>query len=267
MGALGFVIPTGLVLTLLVALAKSKKAEAAPQLPPQDVPPPPIPPIPGEGTPPVYEEQPPAVPPPSVPPPGIPPEMLPPQDRPPLVQPPVDMPGVPPSPPVMDTPSGPVILKSPFKAVSNRQWSKFVQRMARAEEGTITKGARYGIFLFGVRRLADLGLVTNVQRGTYRGNTVWTGTWVPPYSESTFLTSSKLQYQAFVKSMQEYAQKYAAARKKNPALFRIKTKPLTLSGFLAFAHIAGFMGAIKSLKERKVVPATLAFVEKNNGIF
>lgn len=278
MGALGFFIPAGLVLTLVVALAGQAKAEPKRRngLPPQpdDAPPPDIDPIPPQGPPPAdYEpsyppqyQEPPYQAPPSMPP-GIPPEMLPPGDRPPAVQPGTDVPGQPAQPPVMETPSGPILLKSPFPNVSNRQWSKFVQVMARGEEGTITAGARYGIFLFGVRRLADLGLVTNVKRGEYRGKTVWTGTWRPPYSESAFLTSSQLQYRAFVKSMKEYAGKYLEARKLRPEIFRIKTTPLTLSGFLAFAHVAGFQGAIKSLKERKVRPETLTFVAKANRIF
>lgn len=260
MGPIGFVIPTGIALALLVALAKGAKAKEAP--PPEVRPPePPQPP-----TPPGY------MPPPQPRPPQPPVDEdedygIPSMPPPPAVPPPTPMPPEPSQPPVMETPSGPILLKSPFKNVSSKQWSRFVLRMARAEEGTITRGARYGMFLFGVRRLADLGLVDNVKRGTYQGQTVWTGTWVPPYSESKFLESSKLQYRVFVASMKQYAAKYAAARKQNPALFRIKTKPLTLSGFLAFAHVAGFMGAIKSLKQRKIRPETLSFVEKVNGLF
>lgn len=164
-------------------------------------------------------------------------------------------------------PGGVLLLKSPFKAVQSKNWSKFVKVAGKGQVGTITKGARYGLFLFGVRRLADLGLVTNVKRGTYRGQTVWTGTWVAPYSESAFLTSPQLQYRAFIKSCQIYAAKYAAARKQNPNIFIVNGKQLTLSGFLALTHLIGFMGAVDSLKKKTLKAETLAFTAKANGLF
>ena len=278
MNPLGFFIPAGLVLTLIVALMqKGNASESKPQgqLPPN----PDIPPMPPVGpTPPDYTDHtqfPPGVPtdyddaPPNDNPPGVPDSMLPPGDRPPIVNPgTAAYPGGPETnPPYMDTPSGPILLRAPLNGLSNTQWSKFVQRMARAKEGTMTKGARFGMFLFGVRRLADLGLITNVKRKTVNGQTIWAGTWVPPYSQAIFLSESKLQYQAFIKSVQELAAKFIAARSKSPGIFKVEGKPLTMSGFLALAHIAGFMGAINSLKAGKLRTDTLAFVKRLNGIF
>jgi hypothetical protein len=190
-----------------------------------------------------------------------------------VITPPTPIPPVaPPQPkkqgvPTMVTPAGVLLLKSPFKSVPSKNWSKFVKVAGKGQVGTITKGARYGLFLFGVRRLADLGLVTNVKRGTYRGQTVWTGTWVAPYSENAFLTSAQLQYRAFIKSCQIYAGKYAAARKQNPNIFIVNGKQLTLSGFLALTHLIGFMGAIDSLKKKTLKAETLAFTAKANGLF
>lgn len=158
-------------------------------------------------------------------------------------------------------------IASPFAGVAALAWSKFVAALARGQEGTITPTARYGRFLFGVRRLADLGLVQNVKRGTYQGKTVWTGDWTAPYSLNAFLSSSRLQYQAFVKSMTLWAKKYKPAKKANPAIFRIDGKPLSLSGFLALCHLAGFMGAVNFLKSGKRLPATMALVQKVNGLF
>jgi len=164
-------------------------------------------------------------------------------------------------------PGGALLLKSPFTSVQSKNWSRFVKVMGKGQSGTITKGARYGLFLFGVRRLADLGMVTNVKRGTYRGQTVWTGTWVAPYSETAFLTSPQLQYRAFIKSCQIYAGKYAAARKQSPGIFIVNGKQLTLSGFLALTHLIGFMGAVDSLKKKTLKADTLAFTAKANGLF
>ena len=243
----------GVLLLLIFAFAGEKEAKAKElqPIPPGPEPVPPGPPI--------------VIPAPPMPPGPLDIDELP---MPPPPGPPGPGPVVPsPNGPVLVTPSGPILLTSPFKQIPTKNWSKFTKVMAKGKEGTITKGARYGMFLFGVRRLADLGLVSNVKRGTYRGQTVWTGTWIPPYSEAKFLTSSKLQYRTFIKSMLQYAKKYAAARKQKPQLFRLGNVPLTMSGFLAFAHLAGFMGAINSLKSKKIRPDTLAFVKKVNGLF
>jgi len=64
-----------------------------------------------------------------------------------------------------------------------------------------------------------------------------------------------------------YAAKYVAARKQKPGIFMISGKRLTLSGFLAFAHMVGFMGAIDSLKKKSIKPDTLNVVTKANGLF
>lgn len=264
------VIGGGALLILILALVSQAKAEKA-----EPGQPPGLPPMPPQPGPPVddYAEPPPGYPPappapPSdeygEPPPGYPPSMPPPPE--PLPPLPIPLPSEPP-PPAIATPSGPLYLTTPFKQVPTIQWSKFVRLLAKGKEGTITKGARYGLFLFGVRRLADLGLVTNVKRGTYRGQTVWTGMWVPPYSEAIFLESSRLQYRAFIKSMMEYAKKYIVARKQYPTIFKIGTMQITMSGFLAFAHLVGFLGAINSLKSGNVKPDTLAFVKRANGLF
>ncbi len=158
-------------------------------------------------------------------------------------------------------------LSSPFGAVPAARWSQFVRLLARGREGTITPNARYGLFLFGVRRLADLGLVTNIRRGTYRGKTVWQGDWKPPYSSAAFLSSSRIQYRTFVKSMAAYARKYKAARAQNPGLFQLGGQPVTLSGFLALAHLAGFRGAVDFLRSGRRLPSTMALVAKANGLF
>lgn len=258
------VLGGGLILALIIAMSRRSEASEAPPpqilpIPPQG-PPPQMPPEIPPGYPPPEDEYPPQ----DEHPPAIPPEVMPPPPPLPEIPPPsYDEP----PPPTLPTQTEPLYLNSPFKQIPTPNWSKFVKFMAKGQEGTITPGGRYGLFLFSVRRLSDLGLVTNVKRGTYQGQTVWTGTWVPPYSEGVFMRSARLQYRAFIQSMRLYAQKYVAARKQQPALFNINGEPLTLSGFLAFAHLVGFLGAINSLKSKKIKPDTLAVVRKSNGIF
>ncbi len=112
-------------------------------------------------------------------------------------------------------------LASPFAGVPAAVWSKFVKVMARGKETTVTPGQMFGLFLMGIRRLADLGLVANIRRATSRGRTIWMGDWISPYSAQMFLDSSRLQYQTFVKSMVNYAKKYRAIQQQNPALLRL----------------------------------------------
>lgn len=157
----------------------------------------------------------------------------------------------------------------PIPGINAAAWSSFAKKL---KGPNVIRYGAYGVFAMGVRRLEDLGLVKGTKRvkDPKTGRPIWTGTWVPPMSQQTYMSSLKTQYKTFAKSMTEYAKLYRKARAAKPELFAkaVNGKPLTMSGFLALAHRAGGRGALSAVASpSKRFPQTWGFALRVNGIF
>lgn len=150
---------------------------------------------------------------------------------------------------------------------AEEQWLAFVKAMSNGDPTAVGEAPHLGMFEMSVRRLCDLGYMRDPKR--YRRGTklVWSATWVNPHSLKLFLTSPKTQYQAFLRSIVQYAASPAL-----PALAgcSVDGQKATLSGILAVAHKAGENGALSwfmdSKDREKFVLTTQAFASAN-GIF
>lgn len=149
----------------------------------------------------------------------------------------------------------------------DNQWLDFLRTMCNSQPHTVTPAPYLGMFEMSVRRLCDLGYMQNPKRFPHKGKLTWSASWVSPYSLSFFLDSPKTQYQAFARSMSEYAQ----SKTLEPLVgYRVEKRDVTLSGILAVAHRAGETACLSwfmNSKDRmKFVHTTQAFV-RANGIF
>lgn len=160
---------------------------------------------------------------------------------------------------------------SPWPDVPDVGWNRFVFGMRGKDPKAIGAGYTLGLFGFGMRRLADLGLATNPHKGEHAGKAVWLADWLPALEPGpdAFLKNADLQYRTFVKSNADYAKRIHAEL---PELLEatLDGKPVTLSGLLAIAHRAGWEGMQQWLSDAKVRAAHKQSTElfnRLNGAF
>lgn len=153
---------------------------------------------------------------------------------------------------------------SPISGVSSTQWLKFMEALKSGRAANAEEAGRIGDFAISVRRLADLGIVQNPKKT----KTSWDAEWTN-ISKEKFTGSPELQEQALAKSLGDYAGKirtdYVKAIGKS-----VNDKPITLSGLLGVAHVAGIKGLETWLRDGKVrekFPGTTKLFETTNGIF
>lgn len=166
-----------------------------------------------------------------------------------------------------DIPDGPIELVSPMPETDNNGWAAFVKAMLAGKPNTVTPTYGLGMFGFGMRRLADYGLVDNVRRVDFHGNAVWAGDWNEPYSLQSFLGNRQLQYEVFKTDMENKAQ---YIKESGAVGHVIDGKPATLSGLLAVAFKTteqSFRSWLANPEQRKQFASTTAAFEKSNGIF
>lgn len=169
--------------------------------------------------------------------------------------------------------SAPDLIASPWVDVDSAAWTRFCRTIiADNRPGTFDPRGFYGMFRLGVRRLVDLGIMTNprsrnVVTPDRRSVRVWNGDFI--IDREKFMTSPGLQYQAFEKSMQLYRM-IVSEKYKQVVGLPIENRKATLSGLLALCHAAGSEGMGKWLLEReyrrKFKHVTEAYL-KANGIF
>lgn len=166
------------------------------------------------------------------------------------------------------------LIKSPWRDVSDSAWTRFASSISNGHKPTdISPKGFFGLFQLGVRRLVDLGVMTNPKSRSLRdqktGATIriWQGTWLIP--EDKFLADPETQYKLFTKSMELY-RSIVAEKYKQVLGLNIDGKTATLSGLLALAHSAGSEGMHKWLTNgdirKKFTWVTDAY-HKSNGIF
>jgi hypothetical protein len=155
----------------------------------------------------------------------------------------------------------------PIPGVSLERWKAFEQIVARGKPTDVSPSGRFGIYGFSPKRLQDLGLVATVKKVGAPGR--WEATWQSGMSQERFLANPDLQRKVFRKSMRSYAEAILAHYK---AAFgkTVGGKPVTLSGLLAVAHIAGAPGLDKWITDREVrerFPSTTTAFLSTTGIF
>ncbi len=128
---------------------------------------------------------------------------------------------------------------SVLPGVSHDRWMAFEKAMVRQAPGEIEPSGRLGMFAMAPRRLVDLGIVAETAKGP---DGKWAvSKWAEGWSAEKFLGDPKVQQKAFRKSMREYARTIGALYKEALGK-KVLDKPVTLSGLLAVAHVAGARG-------------------------
>lgn len=153
----------------------------------------------------------------------------------------------------------PAPIRSPIANVPTDAWTRFVRAMMTQPADAVSPSNALGMFEMRPRRLADLGLMVDLQRvRAPNRRDVWCGVFVRPLSSAAFLRSPLLQYNAFALSMVDYARRIESGEIMVP-------DGVSLSGALAVLHRAGPHG-LDEWGERQL-PETRAAVERVNGVF
>lgn len=160
---------------------------------------------------------------------------------------------------------------SPVEGVPDAQWEKFAAVLSKDRPLGAEDRGRLGMYSTSVRRLADLGIVSNPRKERTATGDTWAADW-DKISRDAFLASPRAQHQVLRKSMSDYA---AAIRETMAPAIGRKFSPadrdvVSLSGLLAVAHVAGLKGLeswLRSAEERKKFPNTTRLFAETNGIF
>lgn len=156
---------------------------------------------------------------------------------------------------------------APLPSIEVAEWKRFAKAFVNPANA-VTETFRYGLFQLSVKRMCDLGLMTNPQPiSTKSGRLVWSAQWVEPLSLRSFLADPARQYQAFCDSMRDYANAETVVQSIGR---EVDGRRATLSGLLAVAHRAGTQGLeswIESPAERLEFSHTTALFENVNGLF
>ncbi len=158
------------------------------------------------------------------------------------------------------------ILASPIQAVSGEVWTEFALALKTATLGAISASNALGMFEFKMRRLKDLGLVDGLRNErSPNGRMVWVGEFVHPHTLRGFLSSPRLQYEVFAKSMVDYVSRLRDGRIERPdGGF---SRGTTLSGVLAILHRCGPRGLKVLVDPDARFSDTTALFGRANGIF
>ena len=161
------------------------------------------------------------------------------------------------------------VLRSPIPEASDEQWARFVRLMQVGDVAAVTPTGQVGVFQTRLKRLEDLGLVSDVRRVQHAGAAPsWTATFRPPLTLARLLSDLMLQYRIFVVSMKRYRDE-VLARHRDAIGKVVEGKPATLSGLMAVSQHAGpALGSwITSEADRKRFKQTTAAYGRTTGVF
>ncbi len=161
------------------------------------------------------------------------------------------------------------VLRSPIPEASDEQWARFVRLMQVGDVAAVTPTGQVGVFQTRLKRLEDLGLVSEVRRVQHAGAAPsWTATFRPPLTLARLLSDVMLQYRIFVVSMKRYRDE-VLARHRDAIGKVLEGKPATLSGLMAVSQHAGpALGSwIASEADRKRFKQTTAAYGRTTGVF
>jgi hypothetical protein len=163
--------------------------------------------------------------------------------------------------------AGLTILPSPLEGVSDGAWTTFADRMRTQAFGAVSPSNAIGAWAIKPRRLADLGLVMNLQqmRDQRTNRMIWTGQFMAPLTAKGFLADPKVQYNVLSKSMADYVEKLRSGAIPKPDGGR--PDGLTFSGILAILHRCGPSGLKNWNDPAKRFEDTEKLVSKVNGVF
>jgi hypothetical protein len=161
----------------------------------------------------------------------------------------------------------PEVREAPLEGVSFDAWMLFVRALLKFSGEGVTENFRYGKFEFTIRRLCDLGLMTNPRPMSKRGRLIWDADWLDGWNLRKFLQSNRTQYNLFCRSMLEYSKEIGVQDSVGKSVDDTTT---TLSGVLAVAHRAGISGLFSWLSNpqtRKEFSHTTDFFQRANKLF
>lgn len=165
-------------------------------------------------------------------------------------------------------------IPSPWKDVPDGAWTNFVRAMSEGKSPShVNSRGFFGLFELGVRRLCDLGVMSNPSSKTIKTPEgmqmrVWQGIWNIP--QEKFLSNPALQYKLFVKSLDLYRNVISEKYQPVIGLEIFPGRKATLSGLLAIASTAGSEGMHKWLTDaniRRKFPWVTQSYDRANGIF
>lgn len=165
------------------------------------------------------------------------------------------------------------LIESLWKDVTSAAWTRFASSIVGDNKPTtINPKGFFGMFQLSVRRLSDLGVMSNprsknIQLTNGQVARIWQGDWIVPREK--FLTDPGMQYRYFAKSMELY-RSIIMEKYKQVIGLDISGGPATLSGLLALAHVAGSEGMYKWLSGKEIrrkFPWVTEAYRKTNGIF
>lgn len=168
--------------------------------------------------------------------------------------------------PVIQPPSAPKgrVLRSEIEGVSDAKWTDFVLTMKTGSLESVSSANARGMFEMKPRRLADLGLMTNLRKSrSPEGSLVWLGDFAPPLTWEKFKNSPSIQYKAFVDSCKRYVDDLCDRKLPSPDK---GLKGVSLSGALGILHRVGPSG-LKTWGDGERFGDTVKMFERVNGIF
>ena len=150
-------------------------------------------------------------------------------------------------------------LPSPLSGIASAEWSNFVNALVTQRLGDVSASNGLGWFEMRPRRLADLGIMSNLRRVSNKVNRqVYEGDFVLPLTMRKFLENPVIQYNTLVKSVIDHFDTHVNELKLPDDVSR--------SGALAILHRAG-PGGLKTWSTGKRFDDTISLFNRSNGIF
>jgi hypothetical protein len=168
-------------------------------------------------------------------------------------------------------PEVPIVLEDeliPPLGLSKEQWMAFLRAAICGNPRTINRSFRLGTFGLTIRRLCDLGVMSNPRRMRFNGNPVFDADWRLPWTLDVFQRQPMQQYGLFEQSIVQYSKAPTVVESLGET---VDGKAVTMSGALMLANRAGLSGMrswIRSSNDReRYSHNTTAFFQKANAIF
>lgn len=169
------------------------------------------------------------------------------------------------------TPTTTQLLKSELASVSDERWTQFVFAMKTAAIDSVSGSCALGAWEMRPKRLADLGLMTNLKYGrTSLHRLACDGDFVgdvdPKKSSLTkkmFLEHQGVQYRVFATSMRRYIDGLTDGTIPQGDI----VDGMTMSGALAILHRCGPSGLKKWSNESARFSDTVDLYNRVNGLF
>jgi len=179
--------------------------------------------------------------------------------------------------PTIQAPTVPLadpLARSPLPETDAAGWARFAHALRTGEPSTITPDGRLGMWALSPRRLGELGIMDNVRQvAGPGGRKLWAGEFRAPWTSAAWLADARAQLAALAVEAAHHRKAILAdaeLRAHLGAPLAGETAPVTLSGMLAIAHVAGISGLKSWLAEpgdRQKFTRTTALFRRATGAF